>query len=188
MSLAKALAGWQGRAALFLLGATLSIPAWFVQGKLKDGEIAAIQRDHALIDQARDRATLAGFDKLITENSRRYAAVESERERAQEAEAAARADVAGQRAAADRLRQRAERMVADAIARNPTLADGGPATGTAFDMLAHVLGRAIDAAGQLAEYADHARIAGLTCERLYDQLGKDGFSQINVTNTLHFVN
>jgi len=52
-------------------------------------------------------------------------------------------------------------------ARNPTLAAGGPPTGSSVDMLAHVLGRAVQAAGQLAEYADRARIAGLTCERAY---------------------
>lgn len=35
-------------------------------------------------------------------------------------------------------------------------------------------GRALDTAGQLAAYADRARIAGLTCERAYDEVRRVG--------------
>lgn len=168
---ATALAGWRGYAAALVAGAAVAgYVAWAIQA----GNIARIELQHSQEQQARDRAALAAYDQLTTENARRYAALEAERDTAQKAAATARADAAGQRAAADRLRQRAERMVADAIARNPALAEGGPATGAAVDMLAHVLGRAVDAAGQLAEYADAARIAGLTCERAYDALHRGG--------------
>lgn len=167
----KALAGWKGYAVAVLAGALVSGgAAWVLRGQLKDGEIAEIQLTHSLEQQARDRATLDAFDQLIAENSRRYAAKEAEIAKAHESAKLARLDAAAQRGAAERLRRRAERMAADAVARNPTLSEGGPATGEAFDMLAHVLGRALDAAGQLAAYADEARIAGLTCEAQYDSL------------------
>lgn len=161
------LAGWRGYAAALAVGAAVAgYVAWAIQA----GNIARIELRHSQEQHARDRASLAAYDRLITENARRYAALEAERDTAHKAAAAARTDAAGQRAAAERLRKRAERMVADAVARNPALADGGPAAGATFDLLAHVLSRAIDAAGQLAEYADSARIAGLTCERAYDAL------------------
>jgi len=71
---------------------------------------------------------------------------------------------------AQQLQQRVDTLLADARASNPALADGGPTAGTSIDLLAYVFGRALDAAGQLAEYADSARIAGLTCARAYDSL------------------
>jgi hypothetical protein len=74
------------------------------------------------------------------------------------------------------LQQRIDALVANTAHRNPALADGGPSkpSGDAVDMLAHMLGRALDAAGQLAVYADKLRIAGLMCERAYDGVAADG--------------
>lgn len=71
-----------------------------------------------------------------------------------------------------RLRQRIEQMAANARRENPDLAQGGPATGSAIDLLAHMLSRSIDVSGRLAEHADAARNAGLTCEAAYDTVEK----------------
>ncbi|WP_276330478.1 DUF2514 family protein [Bordetella avium] len=39
-------------------------------------------------------------------------------------------------------------------------------------LLAYMLGRVSDRAAELAAIADRARVAGLTCERIYDGLSK----------------
>ncbi|WP_334070261.1 DUF2514 family protein, partial [Burkholderia cepacia] len=66
------------------------------------------------------------------------------------------------------LQQRVDQLVA--AARHPAATTGGSAAGDALDLLANVLGRADQRAGDLAEYADRARIAGQQCERDYDAL------------------
>jgi len=116
------------------------------------------------------QATVASVEAARTEEARRTAAVEKQRDLAQTIAAAARADADTRAASERRLRQRIDTLLAGAVGSNPALADGGPAAGAPIDMLAHVLGRALEAAGQLAAYADQARVAGLTCERSYDSL------------------
>lgn len=81
------------------------------------------------------------------------------------------ADLAASRAAADGLRAAAA-SAARRACPNPSAAGAGtrePDPG-ALDLLVDVLGRADARAGELAEYADRARIAGSACERAYDAL------------------
>lgn len=54
--------------------------------------------------------------------------------------------------------------------RGAGTAPGGTATGDALDLLADMLSRVDGASGELAAYADAARIAGHQCERSYDAL------------------
>ncbi|MFU1932820.1 DUF2514 family protein, partial [Bordetella avium] len=56
--------------------------------------------------------------------------------------------------------------------RDPAAADGGPPGAAGADLLAYMLGRVSDRAAELAAIADRARVAGLTCERIYDGLSK----------------
>lgn len=67
-------------------------------------------------------------------------------------------------------RRRADTLAHAAASRDPTLADGSPSGATAIDLLAYMLGRTVDRAAALAGIADRARIAGLTCERAYDEV------------------
>ncbi|VWC27090.1 gp23 [Burkholderia lata] len=60
------------------------------------------------------------------------------------------------------------RLVADT--RHSAAPAGSPAAGDTLDLLADVLGRADQRAGDLAEYADRAGMAGQQCERDYDAL------------------
>ncbi|AOK40853.1 DUF2514 family protein [Burkholderia vietnamiensis] len=80
----------------------------------------------------------------------------------------ARADAVAAASAADGLRRQVVILVDGA--RHSAAAAGGPPAGDALDLLADVLGRADQRAGELAEYADRARIAGQQCERDYDAL------------------
>jgi len=66
------------------------------------------------------------------------------------------------------LRKQVAALVADA--RRAAASAGSPATGDALDLLADVLGRTDDAAGELAKIADERGIAGQQCERSYDAL------------------
>ncbi|AJY18396.1 DUF2514 domain-containing protein [Burkholderia multivorans] len=80
----------------------------------------------------------------------------------------ARRDAAAADGAADGLRKHVAALVADA--RRAAASAGSPATDDALDLLADVLGRTDDAAGELAKIADERGIAGQQCERSYDAL------------------
>lgn len=107
--------------------------------------------------------------KAERDESNRRAAAQSENAKdANQQRTTALADAFAARAAAGSLQQRVDQLVA--VARHPAAAAGSQAAGNALDLLADVLGRADQRAGELAEYADRARIAGQQCERDYDAL------------------
>lgn len=86
----------------------------------------------------------------------------------------ARAAAADAERAADGLRKRLAAFVAQARggSENPKPAGQGQGKqgADALDVLAGVLTRSSDRAGELATYADQLRIAGLACEAHYDSL------------------
>ena len=82
---------------------------------------------------------------------------------------AAHADAVASRATAAGLRQ----QLADYRQRarcNPTPAGGGTPAEDPLFLLSELLSRADERAGELAEFADRAHIAGRTCEAAYDSL------------------
>ncbi|WP_246475015.1 DUF2514 family protein [Diaphorobacter ruginosibacter] len=86
---------------------------------------------------------------------------------------AARRDAGTARAASHRLRDELARYRAAArAASNPGSAATGPPAADALDLLADLLSRADARAAELAEFADAAHAAGLTCQRSYDALTK----------------
>ncbi|MBR7899901.1 DUF2514 family protein [Burkholderia multivorans] len=102
------------------------------------------------------------------EEQRRTAAQSEIAKDANQQRTAALADAFAARAAAGSLQQRVDQLVA--AARHPTATAGSPAAGDALDLLADVLGRADERAGELAKIADDRGIAGQQCERDYDAL------------------
>ncbi|MGE8631696.1 DUF2514 family protein [Achromobacter denitrificans] len=68
------------------------------------------------------------------------------------------------------MRTRANTLAHAAASRDSAAADGSPAGADAVDLLAYMLGRVSRRAEELAGIADNARIAGLMCERVYDDL------------------
>jgi hypothetical protein len=83
----------------------------------------------------------------------------------------ARADARDADAAAGRLRVRVAQLIAAArAAGNTSAASTGAAAGDPLDVLANMFSRLDRRAGELAEYADSARIAGHACEQSYDAL------------------
>ena len=82
---------------------------------------------------------------------------------------AAHADAVASRAAAAGLRQK----LADYRQRarcNPATAGGGTPAEDPLFLLSDLLSRADERAGELAEFADRAHIAGRACEAAYDSL------------------
>lgn len=169
--LASALAGWRGYAAAALAGALVAgAAAWTAQGWRADAKLARVEAAQARQRDEQAQAALAAVEAARTEERRRLAAMENARDDAQKQAAAAAADAAGARTERDRLRARADALARAAVRRDPTSASGGQTGGDAVDLLAYMLGRASDRAAELAEVADRARVAGLTCERIYDSL------------------
>lgn len=85
---------------------------------------------------------------------------------------AAEADADSARNAAGGLRQRAAQLAAAArcSAGDSALAASGPPADAPGDLLAELLERVDQAAGEIGRYADQARRSGQLCERSYDAL------------------
>lgn len=172
---ASALAGWKGYAAAAVAGALLAGGAiWTAQGWRYSAHIAEIERDQAKAWDDQAQATVSAIEAARTEENRRTAAVEKQRDDAQKQATAAVDDAARAHGERRRLLERADALVSAAADRDPALTDGSPAGADAVDLLAYMLGRVSFRAEQLAGIADRARIAGLTCERVYDQVRSPG--------------
>lgn len=115
-------------------------------------------------DQARAQAAV---DAQL-ESARRWTA-NQETERVANL-ARARADADARRAADVRLRDIARNYAAQPAADDPTAATERAPVAERCAVLADVLGQVDDLAGELAQAADAARIAGQACERAYDSL------------------
>ncbi|KGV86659.1 hypothetical protein X879_1997 [Burkholderia pseudomallei MSHR3951] len=114
------------------------------------------------------KAELVAVAAARAEEQRRTAAQSEIAKDANQQRTTALADAFAARAAAGSLQQRVDQLVA--AARHPATAPGSPPTGETLDLLADVFGRADQRQGELAAYADAARIAGQQCERDYDAL------------------
>ncbi|MCA8087491.1 DUF2514 family protein [Burkholderia cenocepacia] len=117
---------------------------------------------------AAQKAQLAAVDAARAEEQRRTAAQQEVAENAAKQRDQARADAAAAASAADGLRKQVAVLVERS--RHPATSAGSQAAGDPIGVLADVLGGVDDRAGELAAYADAARIAGQQCERDYDAL------------------
>ena len=106
------------------------------------------------------------------EEQRRQAEIDEVREHAQEQIAQAQADADAAGLESGRLREQARRLAARAsqCASNPGTAQRGQAAEQPAMVLADLLSRADERAGELAAAYDRARASGLACERAYDSL------------------
>ena len=116
--------------------------------------------------------------QTATENRAKEQAVQlAQKEASDEAErklTQARADAAIADAASGRLQQRVATLIvqARAAAANPVAAASSTPAADPINLLADVLKRSDAVSGQLADYADQARIAGEACVAAYDALTK----------------
>lgn len=162
------------RAILILaLAALLVGSGWWARGIQADRDAAQAAAAHAqALRSLADAATTASEQARAAERgaSDRIHAIATE---AHDAIQTAYRDAAAADRVAQQLRQHIARLVAPAAsgaASDPGAAPGGPPAGGTGLVLAKLLGRADDRAGQLAAFADAAHIAGLACERAYDEV------------------
>ncbi|MFM5846863.1 DUF2514 domain-containing protein [Aeromonas veronii] len=170
----------QSRALPFLAGALLI-------AALVGGGIALYQSGHSAGEAGERKTWQAKWDeeavRLATartkaeqgaraEEKRRQAEIDEVRDHAQEEIAQAQADATAAGIESGRLREHARRLAARAsqCASNPGTAQGSSPTKEPAMVLADLLSRADERAGELAAAYDRARASGLACERAYDAL------------------
>ncbi|MET3441401.1 hypothetical protein ABIC94_002159 [Variovorax paradoxus] len=140
---------------------------------LQTMRVAELKEDAAEKKAADAETRLLADRAQRAEEQRRAAVAAKETQDAQVKINALEGDLRLARDASDGVRDAAAgaavRARAQSCAINPS--QGKPSV-DALDLLVDVLGRADRRAGELAEYADRLRIAGLTCERTYDALTK----------------
>lgn len=133
--------------------------------------LQAEKAEHAQDKEHAAEAQTQAVNAARAEEQRRTAAQSEIANDANTQRTAALADAFAARAAAGSLRDQVASLVRSAkAARHSTAAAGSAPTGDALDLLADVLGRADERAGELAKIADDSRIAGQQCERDYDAL------------------
>ena len=167
----------QSRALPFLAGALLI-------ATLASGGVALYRSGHAAGEEGERKtwqvkwneettrlatARTKAEEKAREEEQRRQAEIDKVRDHAQEEIAQAQADAVTAGLESGRLREQARRLAARAnqCASNPGAAQGGSAAGHPAMVLADLLSRADERAGELAAAYDRARASGLACERAY---------------------
>lgn len=119
----------------------------------------------ARLATARTKAELEARE----EEQRRQAKIDEVRDHAQEQIAQAQADAVAAGLESGRLREQARLLAARAsqCTSGSGASQGGPSAGQSAVVLADLLGRADERAGELAAAYDRARASGLACERAY---------------------
>lgn len=148
---------------LLMVGSGAAVWRW--QANSYGRQIADIRCEHA-------RALATAQTQARAEEQRRQSAVEGIRKDAQTHIAQAATDAAAADAHAFSLQQQVDKL-ARRPARCAGVADGSAAADPARLLLADVLSRIDARAGELAAYADHARIAGAACARAYGALSPE---------------
>jgi hypothetical protein len=123
---------------------------------------ARAKGDNEAAERAKEQASQQSMNKAIQDGQRTI-------DQATADAAAARADAGSLRSEADNL---AARLAASEASGNSCTAAASKAAARAAVVLADVLKRADQRAGDLAEVADQARARGMTCEQAYDGLSK----------------
>lgn len=145
---------------------------WMVNGWRHDAKLARVESQHAQVLEQLASATTASVQAARTEEARRTAAVEEQRDIAQNKLDGLALDVAAGRATADRLRIELDALRRRGGACNPAAADGSPSQQSVdpIGVLIDVLTRMESDGREVAEYADRLRIAGAACEGAWDRL------------------
>ncbi|MGN5354318.1 DUF2514 family protein [Ralstonia sp. L16] len=160
-----------------LLAILLLVIASYGAGRLQqhrsDTKTYQAERTAAALDSARDQ--IKAVDEARIEEQRRTHEISEIANEATHQIAIARADARAASAAADRLRARVDQLATASRAAgysSAVRAGPGQPSGDPLDVLVDVLRRTDGAAGELGEYADNLKAAGLACERTYDALIK----------------
>ncbi|EKZ96480.1 hypothetical protein D769_25096 [Cupriavidus sp. HMR-1] len=154
-----------------IVGLTLAFGGGRLVQSRADAKKYEAERTKAALSAAVDQGK--AVDRARAEEQRRGAAQTEIANVAKQEADTARSDARAADAAAERLRQRVDQLLAAARAvKDPGSAGGGQGQpgGDPLDVLVDVLGRSDKTSGILADYADQLKVAGLACERSYEAL------------------
>ena len=155
-----------------VLAILIGLGTWWHHSRVSAAEKAVHAHYAIVLGEIREKTAAAVTAFRATETAWR-SAIDKETEDGQTRIDLARHDADGARTERDRLLADVARYRTAARAtQHSGTATAGPTTGDALDLFADLFGRADQRAGELAEFADAAHAAGLTCERSFDALIK----------------
>ena len=143
-------------------GLSVKDAEWRSQWNARDTRDAQAKAENEATARTREQAYQQSINKAVQDGQRTI-------DQATADATAARASADGLRGAADAL---AARLAASEASGNSCTAAASQAATRAAMVLADVLKRADQRAGDLAEVADQSHGRGVTCEQAYDSLGK----------------
>ena len=153
-----------------VLAALVGLGARWHLSRVSAAENAVHTHYAVVLGDIREKTAVAERAIRATETAWRTA-IDKEAEDGQTRIDLARRDAVAARASADGLRADVARYRAAArSATGTSTAAAGPTASGALDLLSDLFVRADEAAGELAEFADSAHAAGLTCQRSFDTL------------------
>lgn len=154
------------------LAALVALASWWHISRVHAAEKAVHAHYAGVLAGISEKTAAAEKSVRATETAWR-SSIEKEARDGQDRIDAARRAAGAARDERDRMLIALNRYRAAArAAANPGAPAAGPAAGDALDLFADLFARADAEAGELAEAADLAHAAGLTCERAYDALIK----------------
>lgn len=141
-------------------GIAVTDSRWQAEWNARDARDAQARTDNEAAERAKEQVRQLSINKAIQDGQRTIDQ--------------ATADAAAARTSADSLRGAVDtlsaRLAASEASGNSCTAAASKAATRAAMVLADVLKRADQRAGDLAELADQARARGMTCEQAYDGL------------------
>ncbi|QAY85413.1 DUF2514 family protein [Pseudomonas arsenicoxydans] len=143
-------------------GLSVKDAEWQAQWNDRDTRDAEAKATNEANEHAKEQARQLSINKAIQDGQRII-------DQATADAAAARASADSLRGAADNI---ARRLATSETSGNSCTATASKAVARAAMVLADVLKRADQRAGDLAEVADQARARGVTCEQAYDGISK----------------
>ena len=143
-------------------GVTVTDAKWLSAWHQRDADDQSAALENETRERAKEQARQLSINKAIQDGQRTI-------DQATADAAAARASADSLRGAADNL---AARLATSEASGNSCTAAASKAAALAAMVLADVLKRADQRAGELADVADQARARGVTCEQAYDGLGR----------------
>jgi pyridoxal/pyridoxine/pyridoxamine kinase len=143
-------------------GVSVTDATWKSAWDARDTLDAEARAANETAERAKEQAYQQSINKAVQDGQRTI-------DQATADAATARASAVGLRGAADAI---AARLAASEASGNSCTAAASKAAARAAMVLADVLKRVDQRAGDLAEYADQARARGMTCEQAYDGISK----------------
>lgn len=151
-----------------LIAALIFGAGWWIRATIADSDEAKLIAAHSQEKESWATAATKAVEEARTEERRRTDVVEKELKNANNSAEIANIDAASANDLSARLRKERDTLLANAKRNASSATKRGKTESDLAAVFADLFSRADKRAGELAEYADRARNAGLVCERIYD--------------------